>query len=362
MAPAYGRKLDQNFAAKHFLGTIFPMRFRCSLLQDDGGGGPQSEVKDELERLPLRQMENIRALILRGMVFNLPRNIELNRKDLLEIILLSVHKRGAEGVLDFFKNLSDEDCNFVLEKIFSFNCLKVQNYIGYEEKNKLFEEKKKYWRALLVGISTRDQLTKIKGVDEMVSKIATDYYSDKNVYDDLLPYCSTETGKLALEKIKRDIFVQKSKAIPYTSYSGNIESSNWCFLSGTLIATPSGSVPIENLKNGEKILAFDGSALVESYVLEIKASMCKSFIKIAAISSKTNVTHEHPFKVADGRFVEAALLSVGDKMLILSEKKIVPEELTANICVKQQSVIYKLRTAAPNTFFADGFAVHNKGG
>lgn len=135
-----------------------------------------------------------------------------------------------------------------------------------------------------------------------------------------------------------------------------------CFLPGTTVATPSGGMAIENISAGQAVLSFDGSGVVQSAVSEIYEVERDHYFEISAAGSTVRATAEHPFYVGGGKFVEAAGLEPGATVYLLSDGRMKQAKISAIARIDAKVVAYNLHTGLPNTFFADGFAVHNKGG
>jgi len=135
-----------------------------------------------------------------------------------------------------------------------------------------------------------------------------------------------------------------------------------CFLPGTLVQTSQGKVPIEELAIGQEVLAFDGDRVLSSTIFEIYSVERDSYYEILAGISRVKATAEHPFYVGDGAFVKASQLRQGDTVYLLSSGNLVPATIDSIALIRTPVVAYNLKTAFPNTFFADGFAVHNKAG
>ena len=81
-----------------------------------------------------------------------------------------------------------------------------------------------------------------------------------------------------------------------------------CFLAGTPVSTPQGSVPIEQLMPGQVVLAFDGTGVTSAKIVEIFKVQRDYYFEISAGGHTVRATAEHPFYIGDGKFVEAAQL------------------------------------------------------
>lgn len=79
-------------------------------------------------------------------------------------------------------------------------------------------------------------------------------------------------------------------------------------------------------------------------------------------SRELRVTGEHPFYVGDGAFRAVESLHEGDLVFALEGKKLVAERMVSIRRKMGPVTVYNLQTDEPFTYFADGVAVHNKGG
>lgn len=128
-----------------------------------------------------------------------------------------------------------------------------------------------------------------------------------------------------------------------------------CLVAGSLVATPCGSKPIEDLVVGDSVLGYDttSGAIVSIQVLKISESHADQYLKI---NSRLKVTEEHPV-YTDGEWHPASGITVGMELLnlqALPETVNTIEEITAEVRV------YDISVETPHNFFADGILVHNK--
>lgn len=135
-----------------------------------------------------------------------------------------------------------------------------------------------------------------------------------------------------------------------------------CFPAGTIIRTPKGSIPIENLTADDTMLAVDTEGNT------INARVEKIFITRSIILSiKTNrgelrTTTEHPVGLTNGTFVAAGRLRPGDEMLFKNNGSLIAATILETNLSKEKQLVYNLSVQKPHTFFAEDFVVHNKGG
>ncbi|MGD0651074.1 MAG: TIM44-like domain-containing protein, partial [Verrucomicrobiia bacterium] len=91
-------------------------------------------------------------------------------------------------------------------------------------------------------------------------------------------------------------------------------------------------------------------------------------------------TAEHPFYVGDGTFKTLEALRIGDAIYAVVARAsrpfaveagkndtgetpaLLPQRIVSVERIRERTRVYNLQTDAPNTFFANGIAVHNKGG
>ena len=133
-----------------------------------------------------------------------------------------------------------------------------------------------------------------------------------------------------------------------------------CFPAGAAVMTPSGTSPIEKLSPGDPVTAFENGRLKTAAVTAlIKTEGIPYTILTAA--GKTLATAEHPFLTRAG-YIKAADLKPGMETGFVSGGR---TGWTTVQSVKALTVavpVYNLSVDGPNTFIADGFMVHNKGG
>jgi len=148
------------------------------------------------------------------------------------------------------------------------------------------------------------------------------------------------------------------------NYYDSCDRTIGCFLFGTPIDTPFGSIQIERLAQGDMILAFENERTVDSTVISLEKATCEYYFRIEAGTRSVCATSEHPFYIGDEKFLEAKNLKPHDIVYTIPMQggRMERIEITTIEKVEARVDVYNLRTDAPHTFFAGGFAVHNKGG
>jgi predicted lipid-binding transport protein (Tim44 family) len=86
------------------------------------------------------------------------------------------------------------------------------------------------------------------------------------------------------------------------------------------------------------------------------------YLVVRTETRELHVTEEHPFYVGAGVFKTAEALHAGDRIFVYDGRGLAPATLLALERVSAHVRVYNLQTDEPHTFFANGAAVHNKGG
>lgn len=131
-----------------------------------------------------------------------------------------------------------------------------------------------------------------------------------------------------------------------------------CFLEGTLIGTPDGDVPIEQLKVGDKVLSYN-EATKKQEVSTIGGIDVLRRDYYYIINGVISVTAEHPFYTTKG-IKDVKDLKIGDKLVGRYDAEI---EIVTIKVIDEEVTVYNLLDVLPNNnYYAGIFLVHNKGG
>lgn len=142
-----------------------------------------------------------------------------------------------------------------------------------------------------------------------------------------------------------------------------VHNKGGCFLPGTQIETPLGRRRIEELKEGEMVIAFDSAGRISSArVMGIVETRERGFYRIRTGGYEVNVTPEHPFLSERGLFIKAVDLREGDVVYVLENGKLKAERIVEKRFFDEPVSVFNLNVDGLHTFFANNFAVHNKGG
>lgn len=143
-----------------------------------------------------------------------------------------------------------------------------------------------------------------------------------------------------------------------------VSGDDGCFLAGTQVATSTGTRNIEDLEVGSQVLSFDASRdnkVNSSEVSNLYKVTRDHYYKITTKGNTVSVTAEHPFYRGGGSYTNAEDLNVGDEVYLLDDNYMTANTVTAVEKVNDQVEAYNLTVDSDHTFFANNFAVHNKG-
>jgi len=145
---------------------------------------------------------------------------------------------------------------------------------------------------------------------------------------------------------------------------GLLVHNKGCFLPDTPILRADGaSAPLSDVRVGDELLAFtpDG-AVTRAQVHRLLAHEVDEYVVVRTERAVLRVTAEHPFYVGQGTFKTLEALTVGGTVFAHDGHGLSPQRILGLERVQGRVQVFNLQTDAPNTFFAHGFAVHNKGG
>ena len=137
-----------------------------------------------------------------------------------------------------------------------------------------------------------------------------------------------------------------------------------CFLPDSPILMADGrETMISAIKPGDFLWSFkpDGH-LVSTRARSIFKHEVEEYILMKTDRATLRVTEEHPFYLGQGKFKTVEALKEGDTILAFDGKWLAEQRILSMERIHQRVQVYNLQTDSPNTFFAHGLAVHNKGG
>jgi predicted lipid-binding transport protein (Tim44 family) len=154
--------------------------------------------------------------------------------------------------------------------------------------------------------------------------------------------------------------------LPGGTYLANdiVVHNKGCFLPDTPILRADGTQsPISEVRPGDELLAFTTTGeIVHSTVRQVIVHEVDEYVVVGTAETTLRVTREHPFYTGDGTFKMLEALKVGDRIFAVVDGGLREQVITSLETVHAPTRVYNLQTDRPNTYFANGIAVHNKGG
>jgi len=137
-----------------------------------------------------------------------------------------------------------------------------------------------------------------------------------------------------------------------------------CFLPDSPILMSDGTeTVISAVKPGDSLWSFkpDGH-LVPTKARSIIRHEVDEYVLMKTDRATLKVTAEHPFYIGRGKFKTVEALKEGDIVLAFDGKWLAEQRIISMERIRERVQVFNLQTDQPNTFFAHGLAVHNKGG
>ena len=152
---------------------------------------------------------------------------------------------------------------------------------------------------------------------------------------------------------------------PNTFFANGVAVHNkggGCFARGTMISTPRGRIPIEQLRIGDRVTTIGEDGQPVAVTVTRTYATRSPLVIIGTRDGSLKTTGEHPLGLADGGFRDACDLRVGDAILTWRDDTPTPAPIASRTEKEEAEDVFNLTVEAPHTFIADGFVVHNKGG
>ena len=116
----------------------------------------------------------------------------------------------------------------------------------------------------------------------------------------------------------------------------------------------------DRIKAGDAIYSFSENGIVSVSKVSSKYVAERDFyFTIAAGGYEVNATAEHPFLTPNGYKI-ASSLAAGDTVFLYQNGALSEKEITSVSRAIAKTTVYNLQVDGDHTFFANGFAVHNK--
>lgn len=152
---------------------------------------------------------------------------------------------------------------------------------------------------------------------------------------------------------------------PYTFFAaGTAVHNKGCFVPDTPVLMADGtSKRIGEMQAGDTVLAFTSTgSVVRAVVSNVTVRTADELVTVRTANRTFEVTPDHPFYTGEGTFKVLDALKPGDIIHETDGLRLVPQAIVSMERRRGSFQVYNLQTDTPHTFFADGVAVHNKGG
>lgn len=131
---------------------------------------------------------------------------------------------------------------------------------------------------------------------------------------------------LSTERVRRGLDIRPNgRSTDYIApglATGCSLACSYCVAEGTLISTPSGLKPVEQIQDGDEVISYDSSSeqLVIARV-ENTASRIVDQLYVLEVGSQTlTLTGEHPVYIVDKGWVKTEDLVEGDEVLYVYDE------------------------------------------
>ena len=136
-----------------------------------------------------------------------------------------------------------------------------------------------------------------------------------------------------------------------------------CFIAGTLVATETGYVTIENIKAGDLVWAHDpetGETALKPVVQTFRNETTE-WIHVTVNGETLTCTPEHPFYVPEKGWTSAIDLRAGDILVMLNGEYVVVEQVQHEL-LESPETTYNFEVKDFHTYYVgeDQILVHNK--
>jgi predicted lipid-binding transport protein (Tim44 family)/uncharacterized membrane protein YgcG len=146
--------------------------------------------------------------------------------------------------------------------------------------------------------------------------------------------------------------------------AGIVVHNKGCFLPESPILQADGSEkPISEVRPGDPVLAYSPEGrIVPTRVRNVIRHTVDEYVILTTERQTIRATAEHPFYVGQGTFKTLDALKEGDRIFAREGESLSEQRIVSLLRVREPVPVFNLQTDHPNTFFAGGIVVHNKGG
>lgn len=161
---------------------------------------------------------------------------------------------------------------------------------------------------------------------------------------------------LSIESYERSAdFIAPSQA------NGCSMACAYCVEVGTLIATPTALVPVEQIQDGDEVLAYDSSSerLVPARVVGVASRQVDEVLEIQVGDRVLRVTAEHPIMTRRG-WVQAGHLTEDDEVIYNESADITAfHKITSIKRVQTNTTVHNFHVPGHESYVANGIVTHN---
>ena len=159
-----------------------------------------------------------------------------------------------------------------------------------------------------------------------------------------------------------DLFTDVSKKTDNADEIADLCKNGACFVAGTLILTTEGYKPIEDIEEGDVVIATDPDTgeTTEKKVVETFVNETDELIYLTVNGEEIITTPTHPFYVPEKGWTDAEDLRAGD-MLVLVNGNYVVIERTEHEILEQPITVYNFEVEDFHTYYVgeQSLLVHN---
>jgi len=140
--------------------------------------------------------------------------------------------------------------------------------------------------------------------------------------------------------------------------NGCAMACSYCVAAGTLIATPCGTVPVEQIQDSDEVLSYTPDCLFPARVAGVAERQVDELLEIQVGERNLRATAEHPILTRRG-WVEAGQLTHDDWAVAERCGIIGAQKITAIRPLQLQTTVHNFHVPGPQSYVANGIVTHN---
>ena len=127
-----------------------------------------------------------------------------------------------------------------------------------------------------------------------------------------------------------------------------------CLAAGTMVLTPEGSIPVEDIQEGEIVLSYNEQTCAIEPNTVYYTTFHSDYDGYLFINDRLKITENHPVYTTEG-LLDAGDLSVGNVMMTIDGE----ETITSISAIYDLTTVYNFEVSGNHNYFANGVLVHN---